>query len=43
MCSNAPDGSSAGGHPYAGSLDEIAVYTSVLSGATVSSHYAAAQ
>ena len=25
---------------YAGSLDEIAVYTSVLSGATVSSHYA---
>jgi hypothetical protein len=28
---------------YAGSLDEIAVYTSVLSGATASAHHAAAQ
>ncbi len=33
--------SSAGGHPFAGTMDEIALYTSVLSGATVSSHYAA--
>ncbi|HSK33800.1 MAG TPA: cellulose binding domain-containing protein, partial [Propionicimonas sp.] len=30
---------SSGIHPYAGSIDEIAVYNTVLSGATVSGHY----
>ena len=31
--------SAAGGQYYAGSLDEIAIYTTVLSGATVTGHY----
>ena len=35
--------SAAGVQYFAGSMDEIALYTSVLSGATVSAHYAAAQ
>ena len=33
----------SGGNFYAGSLDEIAVYTTVLSQATVTAHFAAAQ
>ena len=34
---------STGGNYYAGSLDEVAVYSAALSGATVTAHYAARQ